>query len=108
MSFPILLNTTIQSHNGNFNREITIRNGLTVLIGPNGSGKTHLLRAIKNALPQHVQGKKVRFISAGRMGTLEHSRSDYDGHRGGRISYESANFGNKSDVDRRHKIETLN
>lgn len=108
MSFPILLNTTIQSHNGNFNREITIRNGLTVLIGPNGSGKTHLLRAIKNALPQHVQGKKVRFISAGRMGTLEHSRSDYDGHRGGQISYESANFGRKSDVDRRHKIETLN
>ncbi|EGQ7974262.1 AAA family ATPase [Vibrio parahaemolyticus] len=108
MSFPILLNTTIQSHNGNFNREITIRNGLTVLIGPNGSGKTHLLRAIKNALPQHVQGKKVRFISAGRMGTLEHSRSDYDGYRGDQISYENANFGRKSDVDRRHKIETLN
>ncbi|POC41481.1 ATP-dependent nuclease [Vibrio vulnificus] len=108
MPFPIVLNTTVQSHNGNFNREITIRNGLTILIGPNGSGKTHLLRAIKNALPQHVQGKKIRFISAGRMGMLEQSRSDYDSHRGSRILYEQANFGSKSDVDRRHNIETLN
>lgn len=108
MPFPIVLNTTVQSHNGNFNREITIRNGLTILIGPNGSGKTHLLRAIKNALPEHVQGKKIRFISAGRMGMLEQSRSDYDGHRGSRILYEEANFGSKSDVDRRHNIETLN
>ena len=87
MSFPIVLNTTVQSHNENFNREIIIRNGLTVLIGPNGSGKTHLLRAIKNALPQHIQGKKIRFISAGRMGMLEQSRSDYDGHRGDHILY---------------------
>lgn len=108
MSFPIVLNTTVQSHNGNFNREIIIRNGLTVLIGPNGSGKTHLLRAIKNALPQYIQGKKIRFISAGRMGMLEHSRSDFDGHRGGQILYENANFGNKGDVKRRHNIETLN
>lgn len=108
MSFPIVLNTTVQSHNENFNREIIIRNGLTVLIGPNGSGKTHLLRAIKNALPQHIQGKKIRFISAGRMGMLEQSRSDYDGHRGDHILYNHANFGSKSDVDRRHNIETLN
>lgn len=108
MSFPIVLNTTVQSHNENFNREIIIRNGLTVLIGPNGSGKTHLLRAIKNALPQHIQGKKIRFISAGRMGMLEQSRSDYDGHRGDHILYNHANFGSKSDIDRRHNIETLN
>lgn len=108
MSFPFVLNTIVQSHNGNFEREISIRNGLTVLIGPNGSGKTHLLRAIKNALPQHVQGKKIRFISAGRMGMLESSRSDYDGNRRGRILYESASFGSKSDVSRRHNIETLN
>ncbi|EJI1423105.1 AAA family ATPase [Vibrio parahaemolyticus] len=108
MSFPIVLNTTVQSHNGDFKREITIRSGLTALIGPNGSGKTHLLRAIKNALPQHVQGKKIRFISAGRMGMLEESRSDFDGYRDGHILYENANFGHKGDVNRRHNIETLN
>ena len=39
---------------------------------------------------------------------LEQSRSDFDGHRGGRILYENASFGSKSDVERRHLIETLN
>lgn len=108
MTFPIELNTTIESHNGNFSRSITLRSGLTVLIGPNGSGKTHLLRAIKASISAHLSGKKVRFLSAGRMGMLEQSRADYDGHRGTNIRYDTANFGSKSDVERRHNIETLN
>lgn len=108
MTFPIDLNVMVKSHNGNIARNITLRSGLTVLIGPNGSGKTHLLRVIKAELPNHVQSKKVRFISAGRMGMLEQSRSDYDGYRGSDILYDHANFGSKSDVSRRHNIETLN
>lgn len=91
-----------------FERSITIRSGLTVLIGPNGSGKTHLLRAIKNSLPPHVENKKVRFLSAGRIGTLEQYRSDFNGHYGGRPSYNDAAFGSKSDLVRRHNTETLN
>ena len=106
--FPIELNTNIESHNGNITRTIFIRDGLTVLIGPNGSGKTHILRAIKNTLQPHSEGKKVRFLSAGRMGLLEQHRSDFNGHQGGRPSYNDANFGSKSDVARRHNIETLN
>jgi energy-coupling factor transporter ATP-binding protein EcfA2 len=106
--FPIELNTNIESHNGNIARTISIRDGLTVLIGPNGSGKTHLLRAIKESLHPHSEGKKVRFLSAGRMGLLEQHRSDFNGHHGGRPSYNDANFGSKSDVARRHNIETLN
>lgn len=108
MNFPIELNTTIQSHNGDFQRSITLRRGLTVLIGPNGSGKTHLLRAIKSSITTHLSDKKVRFLSAGRMGMLEMSRSDYDGHRGINIAYDEANFGSKHDIQRRHNIETLN
>ncbi|MEI8621643.1 AAA family ATPase [Pseudoalteromonas sp. B129b] len=108
MTFPIELNTTIESHNGKFSRSITLRSGLTVLIGPNGSGKTHLLRAIKASIAAHLSGKKVRFLSAGRMGMLEQSRADYDGHRGVNIRYDTANFGSKGDVERRHNIETLN
>ncbi|NOI65115.1 AAA family ATPase [Vibrio sp. 99-8-1] len=108
MTFPIELNSTIQSHNGSYQRTLSIRGGLTVLIGPNGSGKTHLLRGIKNSLPAHITGKKVRFVSAGRMGSLEAFRSDTDGHRSGRMRFDEANFGSKSDVSRRHNIETLN
>ncbi|WP_262020073.1 ATP-dependent nuclease [Pseudomonas sp. Pse35] len=108
MKFPIELNVNVESHNGNYDRSITLRSGLTVLIGPNGSGKTHLLRAVKNSLPPHVDGKKVRFLSAGRIGTLEQFRSDFNGYHGGRPSYNDANFGSKSDVIRRHNTETLN
>lgn len=108
MTFPIEIRTTVRSHNGNIARDITLRSGLTVLIGPNGSGKTHLLRAIKDSLGAHVGGKKVRFLSAGRMGMLEQNRSDYNGYNGNHIPYDDAQFGSKGDVERRHNIETLN
>lgn len=108
MTFPIKLDFTVQSNYGNLNRTINIMNGLTVLLGPNGSGKTHLLRGIKNQSGVLSAGKKCRFISAGRMGSLENYRSDYDGYRGGKLDFDRANFGQKSDVERRHSIETLN
>jgi len=108
MTFPIEFEANVDSHNGNFNISITIRNGLTILIGPNGSGKTHLLRAIKTSLPSQSKNKKVRFISAGRAGLIEQYRSDFDGQRSTNIRYENATFGSKSDVTRRHKTETLN
>lgn len=51
--------------------------------------------------------KKVRFLSAGRMGLLEQYRSDFDGQRS-QPRYEEASFGSKRDTSRRHKTETLN
>lgn len=108
MSFPLELTAQIKSHNGNFTRNFTLNRGLTVLLGPNGSGKTHLLRGLKQSLNQHMNGKHVRFLSAGRMGLLEEFRSDYDGHRGDTPRYDEATFGSKGDAARRHKMETLN
>ncbi|MBF4988268.1 ATP-dependent endonuclease [Methylophilus sp. 14] len=108
MSFPLELTAQINSHNGNFTRKFTLNRGLTVLLGPNGSGKTHLLRGLKQSLNQHMNGKHVRFLSAGRMGLLEQFRSDYDGHRGGSPRYDDATYGSKSDAARRHRMETLN
>ncbi|WP_407278458.1 AAA family ATPase [Aromatoleum evansii] len=107
MSFPLEITAQINSHNGNFTRKFTLNRGLTVLLGPNGSGKTHLLRGLKNSLSQHMNGKHVRFLSAGRMGLLEQFRSDYDGHRGGNPDYDQATYGSKGDASRRHRMETL-
>ena len=67
-----------------------------------------LLRGLKQSLNQHMNGKRVRFLSAGRMGLLEQFRSDYDGHRGGSPRYDEAIFGSKGDAARRHQMETLN
>ena len=108
MSFPISIKANINSHNGNFSRKITLQGGLTIIIGPNGSGKTHLLRGLKQSLSSKLNGKKVRFLSAGRLGLLEQYRSDYDGHHRGLPNYEHASFGRKSDASRRHEMETLN
>jgi len=108
MTFPVQLTANINSHNGNLSRSLVLNKGLTVLLGPNGSGKTHLLRGLKNSFGTHVDGKKVRFLSAGRMGMLEQFRSDYDGQRGGTPLYDSATYGGKKDSARRHQIETLN
>jgi len=107
VSFPLQLTAQINSHNGNFSRSFTLNRGLTVLLGPNGSGKTHLLRGLKNSLSQHTNGKRMRFLSAGRMGMLEQYRSDYDGHRGNTPNYDGATYGSKGDAARRHQIETL-
>lgn len=108
MPFPIELTASINSHNGLLNRNIILHSGLTVILGPNGSGKTHLLRGLKNSFGPHANGKKVRFLSAGRMGMLEQYRSDFDGHRGSSPRYEEASYGSKGDSARRHQMETLN
>lgn len=108
LNFPISIKANINSHNGNFTRDITLQGGLTVLIGPNGGGKTHLLRGLKQPLASIANGKKVRFLSAGRMGLLEQFRSDYNGQHGSNPNYDGASFGNKRDTVRRHQTETLN
>lgn len=107
MKFPIQLTANIKSHNGTINRNLILNNGLTVLLGPNGSGKTHILRGLKDSFESHVDGKKVRFLSAGRMGMLEQFRSNYDGYRPN-PEYDNASYGGKGDSVRRHLMETLN
>jgi AAA domain, putative AbiEii toxin, Type IV TA system/Overcoming lysogenization defect protein-like, TOPRIM domain len=107
VTFPITLAPTVTGPAGSVTHQITLRRPLTVLLGPNGSGKTHLLRALKTSLGAHAGGKKIRFISAGRIGFFEQFRSDYDGHRGGSPRFDDATFGSKSDVARRHQTETL-
>lgn len=109
MAFPLEVESHIKSPNGDIVRKVVLNSGLSVILGPNGSGKTHLLRGLKRGLTDHTGEKKcVRFMSAGRIGSIENARSDFDGYRGEKINYAAAVFGNMSDLDRRNKIETLN
>ncbi|WP_346205990.1 ATP-dependent nuclease [Aeromonas salmonicida] len=106
MNFPITVTTFIDNQGANNSREVILHKGLTTLIGPNGSGKTHLLRSLKNSLPPYLENKKVRFLSAGRMGPLENFRSDFNGHYH-TPRFDDARLGVSSETVRRHSIETL-
>ena len=106
MEFPLSITANINSHEGDFFREIELRSALTFIVGPNGSGKTHLLKGLKGSFNSYTN-KKVRFISAGRLGPLERYRSNYDQYdRSGEA--DKATHGYKSNSEYRHKIETIN
>jgi hypothetical protein len=109
MTFPfdVEVNMASSTITGIQNPTIKIHGGITTLLGPNGSGKTQLLRGLKSSLNTHLNGKKIRYISAGRLGPMENFRSDYDGQRGTNIRYDNATYGSKSDTSRRHKNETI-
>ncbi len=108
MPLPLELTSNIDSSDGPITRKIVLNSALTVLLGPNGSGKTHLLRGLRNSFSSIASGKKVRFLSAGRMGMTEQFRSDYNGQHGGNPQYDNASYGSKKDLVRRHQTETLN
>lgn len=106
MEFPLSITANINSYEGNFSREIELRSPLTFIVGPNGSGKTHLLKGLKESFNSYTH-KNVRFISAGRLGPLERYRSNYDQYDRPREA-DNATHGHKSDSEYRHKIETIN
>lgn len=58
---------------------VNIRPGITALVGPNGSGKTRALRAIKIALDAanyvSIYNRKTHFLAAGRSSPLEQFRA---------------------------------
>lgn len=106
MPFPITLNFQIAQLYNNSQVSITINSGLSVLVGPNGSGKTQFMRALKNQIASHSGGRKTRFLSAGRLSILENYRSNYDGQRGSEPQYEDATFGGSYLKNYRHNSET--
>ena len=108
MTFPFDITINLDQSNiaGVQNRTIKINGGITTFLGPNGSGKTQLLRGLKRSLNSHLNEKKIRYISAGRLGPMENFRSDYDGQRG-MPRFENATFGDKTATSRRHQTETI-
>ena len=89
--------------------KITIRPGITTLVGPNGSGKTRALRAIKLALGNSgVAGnanRKAFFLSAGRSSPLEGFRAAILHPQS--ISVEDAAVGNVHYVKQWWHIESV-
>lgn len=109
MTFPfdVTINLNQSGISAIQNKTIKINGGVTTFLGPNGSGKTQLLRGLKNSLSSNLNGKKIRYVSAGRLGPMENYRSDFDGQRGNGILYDSATFGDKKSTGRRHNNETI-
>ena len=106
MEFPLSITANINSHEGNFSRKIELRSPLTFIVGPNGSGKTHLLKGLKGSKESFnvPTGKKVRFISAGRLAPLEQYRSKTNQFN---YDIDDARLGDKYETNYRHEIESI-
>jgi hypothetical protein len=84
---------------------VTLHSGLTVLIGPNGSGKTRLLRLLKgpieaslgDARRQRPGRASTLFLAAGRSAPFEQFRASVlsPGH----VSTDPADIGHSSYID---------
>ena len=84
MTFPsdITIDLSQTGITGIQNPTIKIVGGITTFLGPNGAGNTQLFRGLKSSLSSHVNGKKSKYVSAGRLGQMENFGSDFDGQRG--------------------------
>ncbi|OOR99962.1 AAA family ATPase [Haemophilus paracuniculus] len=107
MEFLLSITANINSHEGNFTQDLELRSPLTFIVGPNGSGKTHLLKGLKNSFQQYTT-KKVRFISAGRLGPMEQYRSKSSTFYYGSETPDDAQHGDKGFSKNRHNIESIN
>ena len=103
MEFPLSIIVNINSHEGNFSRKLELRSPLTFIVGPNGSGKTHLLKGLKESFNVPAD-KKVRFISAGRLAPLEQYRSKTNQYS---YDIDKARFGDSFETEQRHQIESI-
>ena len=82
--------------------QITIYSGLTVFVGPNASGKTQTLKALRTSLKKVFGSEKVRYLSSNRIGTMETYRS-----RVGQYTYSPDDYivGDRNNKKSRKEIE---
>lgn len=64
------------TYKSNRDFEIKLYSGLTIFVGPNGSGKTRTLKEMRDYFKS--EGNKVRYLSSNRLGEMEQYRSIID------------------------------
>ncbi|MFZ6689960.1 ATP-dependent nuclease [Undibacterium sp. SXout11W] len=107
--WPLSINYSLLGNQG-AGAVIQIRPGITTLVGPNGSGKTRALRAIKSSVTAQMgqigaQTRKVHFLSAGRSSPFEtyRARADNPHH----INNDDAAIGNAGYQSRWWDLESV-
>src|SRR5580658_3246869 len=104
MPFPINLSFAIPYLYNSQQISIALYTGATILVGPNGSGKTQVLKTLKQVLAPHAAGRKIRYLSANRLTAIEQYRSNVNGQ--GYNDARHATVGRNDFLPSRHLAET--
>lgn len=84
--------------------EITLYSGITISVGPNGSGKTQVLKSMRDNFKRTLGTNKVRYLSSNRLGNMEAYRSKVNEYS---RSPEDYQVGSRDTKKKRHEIETV-
>lgn len=82
---------------------ITLYSGVTILVGPNGSGKTQTLKKMRDYFKNKLGRNKVRYLSSNRLGEMEQYRSRVNQYS---WSPDDHQVGSRETKKARHEIET--
>ena len=84
--------------------EITLYSGVTIFVGPNGSGKTQTLKKMRDHFKKKIESSKVRYLSSNRLGEMEQYRSRVNQYSKSPNDYQ---VGSRETKRVRHEIETV-
>lgn len=105
MTYPFEQQVHIDGQFSSETISIKFYSGITTFVGPNGSGKSQILRRLKESFGSVVLGRKVRFLTAGRLSRVEDFRANHDGVSSYMIYNDKAAFGGLSLRENRHIAE---
>lgn len=86
--------------------EIILYSGLTIFVGPNGSGKTQVLKSMRDDFKRNLGKNKVRYLSSNRLGEMEAYRSKVNQYANSN-SPNAYQVGSLETKQARHEIETV-
>lgn len=104
MPYPLTGSFTVQNIFGEEKIDITFNSGLTLFVGPNASGKTQTMKAIKAQISKCVNHNKIRYLSSNRIGMMEQYRNQVSNYYYGP---EAATFGSSELKQNRRDVATV-